>query len=323
MEAIKPEPFDLAKAQAMMVGYDSRWGSESYETLAVEVEFRAPLINPETGMPSRTWQRGGKIDAIVRDLSTGRVLIVEHKTSSEDIGPGSTYWRKLRMDGQVSGYFLGAAALGFEAEACLYDVLGKPAQRPYKIGAKRKADETPEEYRARVSDAIAAEPFAYFQRGEVVRLAGEMDDALYDDWQTAQQLREAERIGRFPRNPDACFKWGRACDYFDVCTGETTLDNPLQFRRSVASPELQAANGLPVLSASRLRAARSCQRLHRFQYVDAIRPVADADSLRFGTLIHRALEAWWKAPAGERLDAALAALTDSPATAPEESAAAL
>jgi hypothetical protein len=30
--------------------------------------------------------------------------------------------------------------------------------------------------------------------------------------------------------------------------------------------------------------------------------------LRFGTLIHKGLEAWWKAPPAERLEAALAAI---------------
>ena len=303
-------PFDVARAEAMIRGYDARWSAEQYEVLAVEVEFRAPLVNPETGAPSRTWQRGGKLDAIVREL-TGhrRIGIVEHKTSSDDITPGSSYWKQLRMDGQVSGYFVGADALGFPAEFCLYDVLGKPTLRPYKVGLKRKVDETPDEFRLRCMTAIAEAPDCYYRRGEVVRLEAEAAEALFDDWQTAVQMREAQRLGRFPRNPDACMKWGRACDFFDVCAGEASIDDPLRFRRSDhVSPELAPTDGLPILSASRLRAARSCQRLHRFHYLDGVRPVVEADTLRFGTLIHRALEAWWRAPEGERLDAALAAL---------------
>lgn len=312
------DPFDLARAEAMMIGYDARWGSEMdrYEVIAVEAEFRSPLVNPETGASSRTWQRGGKIDAIVREGS--RVLIVEHKTSGSDIGPGSSYWRILKMDGQVSGYFLGADALGFRAEACLYDVLGKPALRPLKANQRRKVDETPAEYRERCIEAIAAEPGSYFVRGEVVRLSSEMEEACFDDWQTAQMMRESERLGRFPRNPDACMKWGRACDFFDVCAGEASIDDFTRFRRSEhVSPELTAANGLPVISASRLRSARTCQRLHRFQYIDGIRPLVEADSLRFGSLIHLALEAWWKAPSG-RLEAALDALHSPAAPAPLE-----
>jgi hypothetical protein len=312
---IAADPFDLARAEAMLRGYDARWGAEQYEVLAVEAEFRAPLVNPETGAASRTWQRGGKIDAIVRDCSN-RILVVEHKTASEDIAPGSSYWRRLRMDGQVSGYFLGADALGLKAEACLYDVLGKVALRPYQPSKKRAEAETPEEFRARCIEAICAEPDAYFRRGEVVRLAAEAEEALFDDWQTAVQLREAERLGRFPRNPDACMKWGRACDFFPVCTGEASIADPSLYRRAEhVNPELEARGGLPVLSASRLRAARSCQRLHRFQYLDGIRPAVEADTLRFGSLIHRGLEAWWKAPEGSRLEAALAAIYPTPSLA--------
>jgi hypothetical protein len=75
------------------------------------------------------------------------------------------------------------------------------------------------------------------------------------------------------------------------------------------NPELEARGGLPVLSASRLHAARACQRLHKLKYLDGYRAAVEADTLRLGSLIHRGLEAWWRAPAGERLDAALAALT--------------
>ena len=203
-------PFDVARAEAMIRGYDARWSAEQYEVLAVEVEFRAPLVNPETGAPSRTWQRGGKLDAIVREL-TGhrRIGIVEHKTSSDDITPGSSYWKQLRMDGQVSGYFVGADALGFPAEFCLYDVLGKPTLRPYKVGLKRKVDETPDEFRLRCMTAIAEAPDCYYRRGEVVRLEAEAAEALFDDWQTAVQMREAQRLGRFPRPGDAALAEAR------------------------------------------------------------------------------------------------------------------
>jgi hypothetical protein len=312
------DPFDRARAEAMICGYHARWSGEQYEVLAVEAEFRAPLVNPETGAASRTWQRGGKLDVVVRELGgQGRIGFIEHKTSSDDIAPGSPYWKQLRMDGQVSGYFVGADALGFPAEFCLYDVLGKPKLRPYEPGKKRAIAETPGEFRARCMEAIAAEPDRYFRRGEVVRLEAEAAEALFDDWQTAVQMREGEHHRRFPRNPGACMRWGRACDFFDVCAGEASIDDPSRFRRSEhVNPELEARGGLPVLSASRLRAARSCQRLHRFEYLDGIRPIVEADTLRFGSLIHRGLEAWWRAARGERLDAAIAALTPSAVAAP-------
>lgn len=260
-EAVSGEadPFDRVRAEELLRGYDARWGAEPYEVLAVEREFRAPLRNPETGAVSRTWTLGGKLDVVVRDLRTGRVLLVEHKTSSEDITPGSEYWRRLRMDGQVSVYYVGAAALGFDVEGCLYDVIGKPTIRPLKAtpveerkytkptkaepvsrlyANQREADETPEEFRARLVGDIAANPAAYFQRGEVVRLESEMTDALHDVWQLGRQIRESELAHRAPRNPDACVRFGRTCPFFGVCTGEESLEDNPRFTRSTPHPEL-------------------------------------------------------------------------------------
>jgi hypothetical protein len=264
------DPFDRVRAEALMVGYDARWleRAADFEVLAVEERFEAPLINPETGAPSRTWILGGKIDAIVREKSTGRVLVVEHKTASADITPGSDYWKRLRIDGQVSTYYAGAAALGHDVEGCLYDVIAKPQQRPSQIpvldqdGVKIVLDaagvrvrtkdgkkwresassadgfvlqtrqETPEEYRDRLLETIAADPAGFFQRGDVVRLESELAEAAFDAWQVAKQLREAELAGRYPRNPDACVRYGNTCPFFDVCTGTASLEDPERFRRS-------------------------------------------------------------------------------------------
>ncbi len=253
------DPYDRAKVQALLVGYDARWlaHADLYEVIAVEAEFRCPLVNPVTGRESQTWQLGGKIDVIVREKATGRIGVCEHKSSSEDVGPGTTYWARLRMDPQVSLYFAGAEAVVGEPIAfCLYDVVKKPGQRPLtatapearkytKDGAlyktQRLVDETPEEYRARVIDAIAAAPNDFYARGEVVRLDGEVAESLYDVWQVAQQLHEADKIGRYPRNPGNCLSYGRACSFLPVCSGETSLEDATLFRRTEIHPELNDA----------------------------------------------------------------------------------
>lgn len=271
------DPFELAKAEVLLAGYDTRWGDQDYEVLGVEVEFLGPLINPITGSESKTWLRAGKIDAIVRERAAGRVLVVEHKTSSEDIRQGSEYWRRLRMDGQVTGYFEGARFLGYDVAGCLYDVVLKPAQRPSttvpvldaagvkivrdasgqrvrtKDGKKWREtadseksyvlqvrDETPEEYGARLGELVAGDVGAYFQRGEVARLETEMREGLLDDWHLAQSLREAIRLDRAPRNPDACVRYGRTCEFFDACTGAASLDDQARFTRTDdIHPELE------------------------------------------------------------------------------------
>jgi hypothetical protein len=254
LELHPSDPFDIARARAMLIGYDARWGGEQLEALAVEVQFQAPLTNPDSGRNSQTWNLGGKLDAIVR-TADGRTLILEHKTSSEDLRPGSDYWKRLRLDGQVSVYYAGAAALGHDVQGCLYDVLSKPTLKPLKKTAEPKfkkdgtpyanqrlEDETPAEFEARILEDIASDPTGYFGRAEVVRLEDEVAEALQDIWQFGRMLRENDLRGFYPRNVDACIRFGRPCPFFGVCAGEASLDDPEQFRRTETShPELDAA----------------------------------------------------------------------------------
>jgi hypothetical protein len=326
------DAFDLVRAEVMLAGYDARWGEamDGLEVLAVEAEFLAPLVNPDTRAASRTWQIAGKIDVIVRErFEANRILLVEHKTASGDVGPGSDYLKRLRLDGQISIYYAGATALGFPPDGCLYDVLVKPGARPLKAtpvearkyvaktGAlyanQRDADETPEQYRDRLVEIVAPAPADFYQRADVVRLDGEVAEAMADVWQTGRTIRENEVAGRAPRNPDACVRYGRTCEFFGVCTGAASLEDASLFRRSeVAHPELSSNADLALLTTSRLSSARACARLHDLRYRQGYRPAHEAETLSFGTLIHKGLEAWWTADVGHRLDAALEAITPSP-----------
>lgn len=239
------DPLDRVRAEELMRGYHYRWKDAGYTPLAVEVEFRTTLVNPETRAQSRTFDLAGKLDGIVKGPD-GRVLLTERKTSAENLGQGSEYWRRLTLDPQVSTYFVGARSLGYDVEGCLYDVVGKPRlelrqatpieSRKYTkdgrlYAAQRERDEDLEEYRERLRDHIAENPDRYYQRGEVVRLEEQEKDAAYDAWQTARLIREAKSTGHHIRNPDACSRFGSTCAFFDVCTGLTTLDDPARFRK--------------------------------------------------------------------------------------------
>lgn len=249
------DPFERVKLEELMLGYDARWCDVALETLAVEVEFETELVNPQTDTASRTWRLAGKIDAIAREGH--RTLVVEHKTTSEDIAPGSPYWQKLRIDAQVSTYLVGARSLGYDPAAVLYDVVAKPALRPLKAtpedqrkykkdtgelyANQRASDETPEEFRARLRAHIIENPERYYGRGEVVRLLSDEQEAAFDLWQTGRAIREAQLANRHPRNPDACFQWSRACEYFDVCTGAASLTDSSRFRK-VETPHEELGN---------------------------------------------------------------------------------
>lgn len=302
--------FDLIKAEELMRGYHYRWldDMDAIEIIAVESQFEMPLINPLTGRASKTFRIGGKIDVRIRMMVRGEMLglTIEHKTSTEDITPGATYWTRLRMDGQVSQYTDGARSLGDgDVSGCLYDVAKRPTKKPKlathaddlrwiepkscgdcrekaqdahrlaydQLGDQnekfkrllvkdipttegcvnctprrlhsgmRIADETLDEFRLRIRNDIADNPDTYYQRADVVRLDEELDEFRFDNWEFAHTLRERQLAGKtlgqmaWPRNPDACFKWSRACEYYAVCTGSCSIDDDHQFRDKAGQHE--------------------------------------------------------------------------------------
>jgi hypothetical protein len=60
----EPMPYSWQLERAMMIGYHARWEHPG-KVLYVEKEVRLPLVNPETGKPSRTFELGGKLDKVV------------------------------------------------------------------------------------------------------------------------------------------------------------------------------------------------------------------------------------------------------------------
>jgi hypothetical protein len=191
---------------------------------------------------------------------------------------GSVYLQTLTMNSQVSTYYAGAKALGHDVQGCIYDVVKKPAIRPSQIpitdeqGTKIVLDangarvrtkdgkkwretgstadgyvlqtrlETPDEYEARLIEDVAADPDRYYQRGEVVRLEAEEREHALDVWQLTQTMREADRLGAYPRNSDACRRFGRLCSYWEVCIGVASLEDASRFvRLENVHAELSAA----------------------------------------------------------------------------------
>lgn len=239
---------------ALFEGYQKKWQESdrmTYETIGTEIRFDAPLMNPETGGTSKTFHLSGKIDALAEEKATGKVVIVEHKTTSQDIGPGSDYWRKLPIDGQVSGYYCGAEAIGHQASTCLYDVIRKPTIKPYKATpeekrkynkdgslskACREFDETPDEWYDRLSADIASRPDYYYARIEISRSDNDLLEYLFDMWAVSREIADAQRMNRWSRNPQACSVFG-TCEYFGVCTGEQDIDDVTLFRTAERANE--------------------------------------------------------------------------------------
>jgi len=231
-------------------------------------------------------------------------LVIEHKTTSEDCTPGSIYWQKLTLDAQISNYLVGARSLGYSPDGVLYDVLRKPAIRPYEANSKRPRAETPQEYFVRCLEEIGGDPNKYYQRGVIVRLEQEEHDAAFDMWQTAEAIRTSRNAERWPRNVDSCSQYNRMCDYWTVCSGQATIEDGVYFTREQSHVELDGKHHLPMLTTSSARTYRACPRRYYYSYELGAKARRRGGALAFGTLIHKALEAWLT----NGLDAALAAI---------------
>ena len=249
----------FAKAQIMMVAYDARWSAAmaDWEVIGVEVEFIATI-------PGRKRLRvAGKLDKLLRKRADGSIWFGEHKTTGADLTAGSTYWQRLRMDPQVSIYFAGCRSLGYEPAGCLYDVICRPDQRPLnatpldkrkftKATAKepsrlyagqRETDETIDEFRERIAAEIAKKPDAFFARTEVVRLESEIEESARDVESLALQIRSSANEQHAARNPNACFLYGRTCEFLSACDGTASIDDPALFRRAEKIHEELSAAG--------------------------------------------------------------------------------
>lgn len=88
------DPYSFAKERAMIIGYHARWEDKRYTCTWVEQEWRMPLINPETGSASKTFELAGVFDLVVDvpdgdDLSAGadiagKMLVRDLERSLED-----------------------------------------------------------------------------------------------------------------------------------------------------------------------------------------------------------------------------------------------
>lgn len=269
---------ECVKACRLVEGWSRRWQNADFEVVKSESRFDIGILNPGTNRKSTKYGLSGKIDAIIR-LDDGRLAILEHKTTKEDISPGSTYWRHLKLDSQISTYFVAAKAVGYDVETVIYDVIRKPGIAPrlvpqedadgnkivldakgdrvfLKSGKPRQsageghtlqaARETPEQYGARLAADIAQRPEWYYHRQEIPRGHNDIQEFKAELWQVQKNIGLAVRENRHYKNSDACFS-PYPCAYFDVCTLgiDLTQETPEGFvRLDFVHPELlEDSNG--------------------------------------------------------------------------------
>jgi hypothetical protein len=311
-----------AKCRGLMAGYDARWRDAGYIPLAVEQLREADLYNPLTNRKSRAFRIAGLLDVIAE--RTGRRVIFDHKTTSQDISdPDAPYWRQLVIEGQVNHYMLLEWLNGNKADEAVWDCVRKPSISPKKLSKLERTRvvmskaycgrrvsqaaldslqtderETLEMYEARLAhDCTTERPGWYFQRRTVPRLDAELLEYAQELWEHAQEIMHARKFQRFARNSGACLLYGSPCKFLGICSGHDNPESDRWRRKAQVHSELPMleGDGREVLTNSRIRCFQTCRRKEFYEYELGIerQDEEEREALFFGTLMHRGLEAWW------------------------------
>lgn len=310
-----------AKCRGLMRGYAARWADSQYEIESVEETVESELLNPETGRRSRSFRVAGKID--VKGWYQGRRVIFDHKTTSDEIAdPASPYWRQLTIEAQPTHYMLIEWLNGRKVDDAVWDVIRKPGIAPkgvakkdlsqvtasgwhfgYQVSPESLAElraterETLEMYEYRLAyDCTVDRPERYFQRRSVPRLDSEIHEYARELWEHGQEILHARNTERYARNSGACMAYGRPCKYLGICSGHDDVDSDKWQRKSQVHVELPTiqGDGRDVLTNSRIKSFQSCRRKHFYDYDLGIQrqDEEEAESLYFGTLLHKGLEVY-------------------------------
>lgn len=310
--------------EALFEGWHLRHGfDDDFVPEQAEAFQHLPLINPATGVRSRTFTHAGKVDGLVS--FRGRPYLFEAKTTSDDItdlyGP---YWSRLDIDSQVSKYVLQCLQSGINVEGIVYDVTSKPRTKPKKI---TKADqkriiageeyfggwpndediesieggddrETLGLYSLRLKASIREDPDAFFRRQIVVRRDAEVAEYASELWGVADDIRRERIRGLHPKNSGACWDFNRPCPYLAICRGVDSPDSENWTTAATVHPELESDfddGGRQVLTNSRVQTFQRCRRKHFYRYERGIVRIEHEheSALWFGSIWHAAIEAYF------------------------------
>lgn len=238
---VKFEEVQMATLSGLLAGYYRRHEQEPVKELHAEVEFRHPIEG------SRTFDSAGKIDGL-GVLHDGRLVLMEHKTTSESMEAGSDYWLRLRLNQQVMQYVVAARALGWDVQVILYDVTKKPAIR-------QKQGETTAQFGDRLALDTQDRPDFYYARREVPVLDQDLEEFKIQRFELSKlilALRQAERRTglreqAWPRNVNAMSCQG--CEFSGFCLQGVHADAqsvPSGFRVGAVHGELAAGSAASI-----------------------------------------------------------------------------
>lgn len=200
---------------AMLTHYVEHYGKDDHiEVLVPELPFQVTLNHPRTGKPYCTIV--GKLDAVYRDLNTGRLGIIDHKTA-RSIGTGH-----LPLDEQAGTYFAIAPAflrakgmLGKKEKLShiLYNYLrkAKPDPRPFKVNKRGQ-----KLYLNKDGAVSKTQPPKHFHREPVWRGEADRKEITRRIMNTVWEMEQV-RKGKLPMLKTPTERCQYDCPFKDPC----------------------------------------------------------------------------------------------------------
>lgn len=206
---------DICRITALTQFYDPP--VDEYRVVGTEVPFETTLQDPDTGGYLKGVRFRGVVDLVLEDKSTGELIIVDHKTTSQPILGYGPYWASAAINDQFAAY-----ARVWGAHRVVVNAIKKPTIRLRK-------NDTPEDYLQRLLDTIIENPAEYYQWREYHKTEQDLEDIARSLCQRVRVLRRRYKDNAWPMHPQSCQTIYGACSYLDVCSGQATLDDPNLF----------------------------------------------------------------------------------------------
>lgn len=210
------EAFESAQAYVSKEEWTRMWALDSaYRKHYANEPYRALEGEKEFTIDELGYKLAGKVDLIVEDEEKN-VWLMEHKTAS-----AMPDEKSIKHDPQVLNYLLAHP----EVKGLIYNVLVKPRH-------KQKKDETEIDFQTRIEEELLSSSDKYFKRIVVLRDEATMRLAQHRNDEVATSIAFAKERNFWPQNPYACHKFGQTCEFYDVCTNRTTLEESDKIKRS-------------------------------------------------------------------------------------------
>jgi len=242
-----------------------------------------PLINPDTGCPSRTFTYAGKVDMVTADG-----ILVDWKTTGDPLG----FVQQTTLGCQVECYALAYEHMtGERLRGVEYRLVQRPSIR---FCGK---DASPEAYEQRCYDWLLEKPHAVIEHTAWIT-PSRLSYARAWLWNSAKRILDCRNHDRWLMNETACHTWQRACPYLPLCMAEATgarVADVLQADyqpRDMQHEELGPDVLDSVLTYSSAKTLGMCERRYYWRHEARWQPRVneDGEALSIGSAFHALMD---------------------------------